>query len=219
MKRVMYTEDTEGPVEHELALTLSKGKLKIVVPFQATYPDTAFRRSAHAIAELYLTWSATGVMLHKLYVYTHPSTINQHGGAATVEERRATRGLGRRMMCLAISTLLDAEKLRPDTPLTLEASGGMCNEEKVQAALRSTDELDAFLAKFFGAADGATLEEKAKMKCEYDENQRLVAYYARYGFVEDPLAEPDLWYTPMSSTLGKALRACGGAEYKKRKGL
>jgi len=217
MKRVMYTEE---PVEHELVLTLSQGKLKIVVPFPDAYPATAFRRSAHAIAELYLTWSATGVMIHKLYVYTHPSTINQHGGAATVEERRATRGLGRRMMCLAISTLLDAEKLRPDTPLTLEASGGMCNDEKIQAALRSADEheLDAFLARFPGAADGATLEEKCKLKCEYDENQRLVAYYTRYGFVEDPLAEPDLWYTPMSSTLGKALRACGGAEYKKRKG-
>ena len=67
-------------------------------------------------------------------------------------------------MCLAISTLLDAERLRPDTPLTLEASGGMCSDEKIQAALRSADEheLDAFLARFPGAADGATLEEKGQ---------------------------------------------------------
>ena len=220
--RALYTEHEPTAVgaEHELQLTVSEspGRLTIVVPFPAGYPETPFRAVARHIARLYLSWStgAPGVMLHGLYVYTHPSTVQ--GASASPEERHATRGLGKRMMCLAIRTLTEEKSLRLETPLRLEACGGKCDDRKTRAVLRDTSEreLDAFLARFpaslaeFERHVGrkATLEEKAELKCEYDENQRLVSYYRRYGFSEEPLGEALLLYTPMLTTLGAALRAC-----------
>jgi hypothetical protein len=124
------------------------------------------------------------------------------------------------MLCLAIRTLLEDQNLSPETPLRLEACGGKCDESKTRAVLRDTSEreLDAFLAGFpaslaeVEAREGrkATLEEKAELKCEYDENQRLVSYYRRYGFSVEPLGEALLLYTPMLTTLGAALRTCRG---------
>ena len=122
-------------------------------------------------------------------------------------------------MCLAIRTLLDVEHLSPETPIRLEASGGRCDSEKVAAALRDNDEheLDAALAHFPSAVSDfeddygrpPNRREKAKMMCEYDENQRLVDYYRRYGFKEEPTdGGPYLSFTPMRSTLGDAHAAC-----------
>jgi hypothetical protein len=230
----LYTDDSDIAVselrDHELILTLSPGELKVLVPFPDTYPKTRLRSTAPALAELLLTWNTSGVMLHSFYVYTHPSTL--HGEAASPNERIATVGLGRRMMCLAVRVLLSTENLSPETPFRLEASGGKCDHLKIRAVLLRHDEheLDSFLKRHQAALDAfaddygrlPTLEEKATMKCEYDENQRLVAYYKRYGFMEDEVSEiSDLNYTPMHCTLGAALDACdagrdgtGDTEYK-----
>jgi hypothetical protein len=225
MQSELYTEHELPAADHEMHLTVSEspGRMTIVVPFPSGYPETPFRMVARHIARLWLTWStegvSPGVMLHGLYVHTHPSTIQ--GASATREERQATRGLGKRMLCLAIRTLTTEQKLSLETPLRLEACGGKCDESKTSAVLRCTSEreLDAFLKRFptslaeFEGRVGrkATLEEKAEMKCGYDKRHALVKYYGQYGFVEEPLGpdgEDTLFCTPMITTLGAALRAC-----------
>lgn len=235
MQRELYTEQDLPTADHELHLTVSEspGRITIVVPFPSGYPETPLRKVARHIARLWLTWStkgvSPGVMLHGLYVYTHPSTIQ--GASATPEERQATRGLGKRMLCLAIRTLTTEQKLSLETPLRLEACGGKCDESKMRAVLICTSEreLDAFLQNFpaslaeFEGRVGrkATLEEKAEMKCGYDKRHALVKYYGQYGFIEEALGpdgEETLFCTPMIATLGSALRACGtdGSRVRRR---
>ena len=100
MPNELYTEDP--PVELEMNLTLSPDDITIVVPFPEGHPMTALRKATPEIAELLMSWSEAGVMLHSLYVYTHPNARFQ--GLATAQERRATVGLGRRMLCLACTS-------------------------------------------------------------------------------------------------------------------
>jgi len=194
--------------------------LSIRVPFPAGHPHTEFRRHADAMAYLLLSYESEDdtVFLHSFYVHAHDSDL------ATLAEKRASKGLGHRMLCHALARLIARGAITPDATISLEASGGRCDEAMVQRLMETHTEaeVDAFLEAFptnvadlldeFPNAD-APYHDKALLKCVYDANQKLVAHYQTYGLHVVPVArhERDVVYEPMRGVVRDVLHACDGA--------
>jgi len=195
------------------------GRISAHVPFPDDYPPTAFRLTSEAIAELLLSYNTKNntATLHAFYV--HPVSSRD----ATSAEKRAVKGLGKRMLCHALRVLLSSGSITPATRLSLEASGGRFDDEMVERMMHShsEDDIDAFLTNFPTSKTNLMedlrmdwadipLREKAALRCMYDENQRLVQYYKTYGLRVLPTdkSEHDVSYEPMQGTVHDILRAC-----------
>ena len=195
-------------------------RLSIVVPFPPNYPNTAFRRRTDAIADLLLSYDGqrNTVFLHQFYVHTYHSDI------ATLAEKRACKGLGKRMLCHAVAWLVARGSITPDASFSLEASGGRCDDAMVRRVMETHTEaeVDDFLAAFPLHVDeleqaypnaNAPYREKAALKCMYDENQQLIAHYQTYGLRVMPIAidDHDVAYEPMGGLVRNVMQACDGA--------
>ena len=85
------------------------GSISIHVPFPDDYPPTAFRQTSETIAELLLSYDTNNntAILHAFYV--HPVGSSD----ATSAEKRAVKGLGKRMLCHALCVLLTSGSITP----------------------------------------------------------------------------------------------------------
>lgn len=225
-------ESLQPPHESSWILTessTSKGAdgLYIHVPFPTGYPNTEFRRNADVLADLFLSHDreTNSVFLHRFYVHVYESDI------ATPVEKRACKGLGKRMLCHALACLLARGAITPDASISLEASGGRCDEAMVRRVMETHTEaeVDAFLAAFpLNLADlleeypnaDAPYRQKAALKCMYDENQRLIAHYETYGLRVMPMArdEHDVAYEPMRGVVRDVMRVCDGTRRSPTRG-
>jgi len=136
---------------------------------------------------------------------------------ATPEERFLTKGLGHRMLCEAVDWGIKNEKIDEENgTIELDASGGKCNDEMIQNIMDTIeeDEMDILLENFPQSVHELqseqkdyTIKDKARMVCEYKQNQRLVSHYKKYGLdeVEVPVEARTIWSTPMSGKI-KSLR-------------
>lgn len=124
------------------------------------------------------------------------------------------KGLGKKMFCALITHLVGSGALREDTEVRLQASGGSCShdehtesEESIDAYLTEYPDLrrdvehDAMLEK-----RAPTYEEKAHAVCASRANDKLIAYYRRYGF---EVIEKFGTYADMTSTVSKIMAECG----------
>ena len=193
--------------------------MSIQVPFPENYPQTAFRQTSETIAELLLSYSTkqNNATLHAFYV--HPVGSSD----ATSAEKRAVKGLGKRMLCSALRRLLTRGSITPSAQLSLEASGGRFDDDMVDRMMQLHTEADinAFLSNFpismTNLIDDLRLDwmdiplrEKAALRCMYDENQKLVQYYKTYGLQVLPIdeSEHDVSYEPMQGTVHDVMKAC-----------
>ena len=138
-------ESLQPPHESSWILTessTSKGAdgLYIHVPFPTGYPHTEFRRNADVLADLFLSHDreTNSVFLHRFYVHVYESDI------ATPVEKRACKGLGKRMLCHALACLLARGAITPDASISLEASGGRCDEAMVRRVMETHTEADSW---------------------------------------------------------------------------
>jgi hypothetical protein len=196
------------------------GFVSIKVPFPDDYPPTTFRQTSDAIAELLLSYKTKDdtAILHTFYV--HPAGSLD----ATSAEKRAVKGLGKRMLCHAVRFLLTRGSITLDARLSLEASGGRFDDDMVNRMMHDHTEveLDAFLMDFPTSIANLVedlrldwidipLVEKAALRCMYDENQKLVRYYKTYGLQVLPhldKSERDVAYEPMQGTVHDVMNAC-----------
>jgi len=193
----------------------------INVPYPKTYPETQFKKNnkEKCLAELFCTFrkEKEGMILHTFYVYTSPS-LND----ATPEERFLTKGLGHRMLCEAVEWGIENKKINEENGrIELEASGGKCNDEMIQNIMDTIQEdeieMDRLLENFPQSVKDIqsekkdyTIRDKARMVCEYKQNQRLVSHYKKYGLeeVEVPVEARTIWSTPMSGKIKSLHEKC-----------
>jgi hypothetical protein len=193
--------------------------VSLKVPFPDDYPDTEFRQTSEFIAELLLSYKTkrNTMTLHMFYVHS------VHSDYATADEKRAVKGLGKRMLCHVLSMLLARKSITQDTILSLEASGGRFDDDMVSCVMQmfTKAEVEEFLADFPTTIDNIVEDmgiewkaipwrDKAELKCMYDENQKLVRYYKTYGLhaLSVDKSTRDVTYEPMHGTVRDILSSC-----------
>ena len=214
----------KGSVDFSGKLRRGTISLLVNIPFPASYPDTSFRRAHDEMATMLLSYNRlrNAAFLYAFYVHAAESDL------ATSTEKSAVKGLGKRMLCHTIHMLLERDEMTNDTVVSLEASGGMSNEEMVRMTMqRHTEaELDVFLSIFQearvdeyidervhgmgGNMDNHRFRAKATIWCEYVNNQRLVRYYNTYGFnsIRSRETAPEIYFERMQGTVRDISRAC-----------
>ncbi len=193
----------------------------INVPYPKTYPETQFKQNnkENRLAELFCTFrkkkkeDIEEMILHTFYVYTSPS-LND----ATPEERFLTKGLGHRMLCEAVEWGIENKKIKDNGTIELDASGGKCNDEMIQNIMDTIEEseMDKILENFpqsvadMRSEKQYTRRDKARMVCDYKQNQSLVRHYKTYGLdeVEVPLEERTIWSTQMTGKIESLRKKC-----------
>lgn len=197
-------------------------ELIIKVPYPKTYPETQFKKNnkEECLAELFCTFRKKKnkedmeLILHTFYVYTSPA-LND----ATPEERFLTKGLGHRMLCEAVDWGIQNEKINDAGTIELDASGGKCNDDMIQHIMDTIEEneMDILLENFPQSVQDIQSEkkdytkyDKARMVCDYKQNQRLVSHYKKYGLdeIEVPLEERSIWSTQMSGNIKSLRQKC-----------
>lgn len=216
------------PINHsnlvlEKNITVNKRgtELFITVPYPKTYPETQFKKNNKhdCIAELFCTFKKNKkdemeMILHMFYVYTSPALYD-----ATPEERFLTKGLGHRMLCEAVDWGIENKKINDEGTIELDASGGKCNDDMIQHIIDTIkeDDMDILLENFpesiravQSESENYTIRDKARMVCDYKQNQRLVDHYKKYGLdeIEVPIKERSIWSTQMSGKIKSLRQRC-----------
>jgi hypothetical protein len=207
-----------------------KKYLKIVIPIPYNYPDTPFvklqaklnsslvGKFERIFGDLHITIEDDG-NLHLDSFYVYPQYVHYKENVASLEEKIATKGIGKQMLCFAL-TLLNAHNLLDhidDKVITLNASGGHCNahnfgnyenmsKEEIIDRLKPHDKLleSIELGQYFRAPKN--IKEWQELLCDIEENYKLVAYYKLYGFeVTDARRGAEI---SMEAPLINVLKAC-----------
>jgi hypothetical protein len=187
---------------------LTDNTLEINVLFPEAYPMTTFRtEKKNPLANLtcFFNTKKDYVFLSTFYVYTRVYNARD-------EEKCVTRGLGKAMLCYAMKWLVANKRISSDAIIKLEASGGRCDADEIEAAVQryTETELDVFLKGFpqnLDVDEPMTKKDKAQLLCDYRANQRLVSYYQTFGLhiVPKPV---DLWSTSLIGSVRGVLDAC-----------
>jgi hypothetical protein len=192
--------------------------LKLTVPFPQNYPDTEFKRKNKNIASLSLSYNKEKniVELGAFYVYT-----NQIDPSITSEDKRVTKGLGKKMLCYALRELCEKGKINKNYVFSLIAIGGKYTDECKEFVSKLDDSfLDKFLVnypedlsnhiRYYGRE--LTLEEKRELYCKINDNLKLVDYYKRYGL--EPVMDGSGLGVTMIGSVEKALEHCTNLKLK-----
>ena len=148
---------------------------------------------------------------------------------ASVAEKKASSGLGKRMLCHTIHLLLERGQITQDTIISLEASGGKTDKSMVDECMRrySEADIDVVLKQFSKEHVNECLNElvdedkdenahdsvfraKATLMCSYNVNQKLVSYYSRYGLRSAPCKKKDrdIYMHMMQGTVHDIVQEC-----------
>jgi hypothetical protein len=128
--------------------------------------------------------------------------------------REKYKGVGKKALCKVIKQLKDEDKLKPETVIELEASGGTVPDDFTST--ESEESLDKFLAQFPRALEELirdvklekreiTIQDKARLAEAIRQNHRLIAYYKTYGLT---VVEDKGESARMTGTIGGILSAC-----------
>jgi len=152
--------------------------------------------------------------LHSFYVYPR---LNKKPDSAKY------KGMGKRLLCFVIARMIDENRLRPDTSIELEASGGTLPENFVSS--ESERSLDSFLSAYPIAVTDmqhdveqvqkrtVTRADKANLAERIRQNHRLIAYYETYGF---KVVKDDGEAARMSGTIAGILDECHTRQSRSR---
>lgn len=156
---------------------INNSSIIIVIPFPEKYPKTKLRRKFTEIAKLHMLLKASQWYISQFYVF--PSNYD----GALPEERIGTKGIGKKVLCLAMSIIWNYGYIETNAQIWLNASGGICNHEQHKT---SEIETNNFLKKFpetWEKIREYDNEEKKVIVCAIQNNFKLVEYYKReYGF-------------------------------------
>lgn len=187
---------------HRMPIVLShhhQSSLTVVADFPPTYPRTAFRDAmtrddvteGHAaLADMYVDprRANTAVHLSRLYI---AAANPAYAAVMTPEERLAFKGIGRKLLYIALSA---AQRAYPLCHIiTLEASGGHCTAQQAMARYGAVPRrllllrLRAFYAEpsMMTYFESESTDELRMSVCQASANARLVTYYKTLGFKTD----------------------------------
>jgi len=107
----------------EKGLPVERIRLDMNVPFPNMYPNTPFRRSQKNIADLVLFYYPRGTEKHPTpFLYLQWISVNTVESIyATLEEKKCTKGLGKKMLCKSVDLLKKSRDIQGETPFYLEA--------------------------------------------------------------------------------------------------
>lgn len=225
--------------QKDLKFRLDPQKNGFEVPFPPNYPITPFyeyqinnespflARIAFSFRDKINVYNKKvnvkdTMTINSFYVYTHPSLTS----LASLEEKELTKGLGRKLLCIAVKYAIVKGKVSNKGSIHLEASGGSCSEEDIIRFMEEWDE-DRMNKSFeelkftdfpIEKLDEISINEKASALCHYFQNKYLVSYYMQYGL--KPIDQSDAYYTVMMGSISSVLQNCKsrlGSKVKNRK--
>jgi hypothetical protein len=196
--------------------TLSEDDIHITIPFPDGYPNTKYKRNRiddfnyykgvsdetepSGFGKLEMNVEGTNdLFLLGFYINT---TFKNLRNLATIEEKKATKGLGKEMLCFACKIMVDEGYINLNLPckISLEAGGGECTGEEIdrdeKESLIKKIELDMLLSDIQRDYKNSyewfmsTLNEKERNEvyrdiiefyCNAKENLKLIKYYEQYG--------------------------------------
>ncbi len=208
-------------LEFTYIVKMDGDRLTLQVPFPQNYPDTEFKRKNKSIAGLSLSVyeKKNIVELCTFYVYT-----NENDPSITSTDKRITKGLGKKMLCYALTELCEKGKINKNYVFSLRAIGGTYTYECKEFVSKLDDSfLDKFLLKYpedlsnhiryYGRE--LTLEEKRELYCKINDNLKLVEYYKKYGL--EPVMDGSGLGITMIGTVEKALEHCKDLLFKSKR--
>ena len=199
--------------------------LEVKVPFPKHYPNTKFKQDNNELAYLKIDFSDSKDYVYLLDFYVYSSRLHARSKYANKDEVELTKGLGKRILCYAVSRLIDKNIINKDTAkMRLYAGGGNCESEKqAEDILKkfTLSQMDAWIKNNLNrhpdiVEDLLTLskKEKATEICAALNNSKLVKYYEQYGLKVDvnALKKLDLSYVPMSGYVYNILKKCSSKD-------
>lgn len=192
--------------------------LSVRVHFPNNYPKTLLR-SQKEFTEFGLPLASLNIEVQdapkEIYIagfYVRPAK-GLYKDVILPWERELVRGLGRKMMCLAMSEILN-RKIMPRTGLVaLHAAGGVCSEAMLEEFSKRVSQASAkqILMSTFPSYTNIRDDEAQDILCAYEQNKKLVEYYrTTYGFEDYPNSpnpkRPE--YHHLAATLETVLAHC-----------
>lgn len=188
---------------HELKIRIKQldhesMSLIIDVPDDYNSPFTEFldEMDDYWIGKLVMSWNAenipngyTGAFLYSFYI--NSNNKSNADKFISPNEIKSLRGLGKFMLCTAVSIGLNMGYLKHDTDIYLEADGGNCKNISKYSDYdinkyfeRYPKEIEDIMNEFsVDSLDKIDREELIHYICNIEDNKLLINYYTKiYGF-------------------------------------